>query len=190
MARYLGARLSACTLTLALLGGCGFTPVYGDHQQAAVAGNLSQVKVAQIPNRLGVVLTNRLRDAFDPTSNGPTPQYQLVVKLTNSNSSFATRPDGTAAWTDVLIKADWHLENIADGKPITEGSAAATTGYSMSNDGYANVTSQQADEMRDIDQLALQIQDQVALYFKTGTSAAIAPGAEPPPAPMAAVVTP
>src|SRR6201999_2259013 len=67
-ARFFGTRVLGCALTLALLGGCGFTPVYGDHQQAAVPGNLSQVKVAQIPNHLGVVLTNRLRDAFDPTS--------------------------------------------------------------------------------------------------------------------------
>jgi hypothetical protein len=179
---------SGC-LVLLMLGGCGFSPVYGDHP-LKVAGGLPQVKVAQIPNKLGVVLTNKLRDAFNPRSMDVPAHYQLVVKLTNTSSSFATRADGTTAWTDVLLRADWHLENLADGKPLTAGSVSATAGYSIADDNYANVTAQSANELRGVDQLALQIQDQVAIYFKTGAATAIAEGAQSPPEPMAAVVMP
>jgi LPS-assembly lipoprotein len=172
------------------LSGCGFSPVYGDHPTAIAGPGVAGVKVAQIPNHLGVVLTNKLRDSFDPTSADVPMKYTLVVKLSNNNNSFATRPDGTAAWTDVTLKADWHLETLAGGKPLTEGTASATAGYSVANDNYANVTSQGADEMRDVDQLADEIRTQVTLYFKTGAKTAIAESADPPQTPTATLFTP
>jgi hypothetical protein len=183
------ARLLVIPALLAV-SACGFAPVYGDHPQAVAGDGLPAVKVAQISNRLGVQLTNRLQDSFNPRSLDVPAQYSLTVNLANTSNSFATRADGTAAWTDVTLKADWRLRRISDEKLMTAGQASASTGFSIANDNYSNIMAQSADESRGIDQIAAEIQTQVALYLQYGKSTVIAEDAGPPPPPTPAAIQP
>jgi LPS-assembly lipoprotein len=167
---------SAKTLVAPLLlclAGCGFTPVYGDHSTgtAFVDDDLATVKVAQIGDRLGVILTDHLRDSFNPNGVDVLPQYQLTVALSETQNGIATREDGTAAWVDVFLKADWTLKRLKDGKVVTSGTSSATAGAGQLEDNYANIVSQQADEKRDLDQLQADIQTRVALSLKDGATA-------------------
>jgi hypothetical protein len=159
-------------LALLSLAACGFTPVYGDHGQTAFTDDsLAMVKVAQIGDRLGVILTDHLRDSFNPDSADVAPQYELTVALSESQIGTATRPDGTAAWIDVALKADWTLKRLKDGKPVLTGTSSASAGYGVVNDNYDNITSQNADELRDLNQLQAEIQTRIALSLKDGAEA-------------------
>ena len=52
-----------------LLDACGFSPLYEAHDQLTDP-LLASVAVDQINDRLGVVLTNHLRDGFNPGGDG------------------------------------------------------------------------------------------------------------------------
>src|SRR5690242_5563362 len=96
----LGRRSRAGTLAALLfpllLGGCGFTPLYGQ-ADPVFDEELSSVQVLPIPERLGQRLAIELRDSLNPSGVSVTPRHYLIVRLTVTRSESAIRRDATAS---------------------------------------------------------------------------------------------
>ena len=149
----------------ASLAGCGFHPLYADHSSDGLDPALASVKVNQIHDRLGQVLTNELRDGFNPTSAGIPPKYQLEVSLTKTVYDSALRSDGTASHTSVRMTASYVLRNLADNKPATSGTVQSDNGLDVLDNQYANTIGQQTDELRAVRDVGEQIHTKVAIYL-------------------------
>ena len=73
------------------LAGCGFHPLYAAHDGDGLDTTLASVQVDQIRDHLGQVLTNQLRDGFNPTSTVVPARYRLEVALTKQEYDQAVR---------------------------------------------------------------------------------------------------
>src|ERR1700722_1459450 len=101
---------TALGAALMALSGCGFSPLYGDHagsSDASVAGDLATIRVNQIGERYGQLMTNQLHDSFKPRGGAIPAVYELNVGLTESRSDIAARADGTASRTTISMIATW-----------------------------------------------------------------------------------
>ena len=159
----LGAALMALT-------GCGFSPLYGDHagpSGANVASDLGTIRVNQIGERYGQLMTNQLHDTFKPQGGAIPAVYELNVGLTEIKSDIAARADGTASRSTISMTANWQLRRITDGTVVTSGVVRSQGGHDVLSNEYANVVSADTDEVLAVKDCSDQIEERVALYMRT-----------------------
>ncbi len=148
------------------LAACGFHPLYADHSHDGFDAALASVQVDQIHDRLGQVLTNQLRDGFNPTSIGVPARYRLEVALTSAQYDSALRSDGTASHTSIRISAQYVLRNLADNKPALTGEVRADNGLDALDNQYANTIGAKTEELRAVRDVGDQIHQKVAIYLR------------------------
>ena len=148
------------------LAGCGFHPLYADHGRNGLDPALAAVQVSQIHDRLGQVLTNQLRDGFNPTSAGIPARYRLEVSLTKTEYDSALRSDGTASHTLVRITANYALRTLADGKSAVTGVVQSDNGLDVIDNQYGNTIALQTEELRAVHDVGDQIHEKVAIYLR------------------------
>ena len=85
-----------CSLAIGALAGCGFQPLYGQNgkgQAAAAKGttlsDMAYVKVAAIPDRVGQLVHNHLRDRIHPRGMASRPVFRLSTTLSESREGLA-----------------------------------------------------------------------------------------------------
>ena len=155
----------AIVLALALAG-CGFHPLYGERDRGpALEPELASVAVDSIADRPGQILTNQLRDGFNPHALGVPIQYRLTVALTRRVQNLMTRPNTSASRTDVYVQATWSLARASDHVVVLSGTSKAQSGHDVLANEYANVVSGQADLGDALTEIADDIQAQVALWL-------------------------
>ncbi len=91
--------LTICSVTLGL-GGCGFTPLYGEHSVSAgpgVVAEMSHVAIRQLPDRQGMRLREVLREELQPHGSDGPSQYDLDVTLTTRVEELGVRKDATSS---------------------------------------------------------------------------------------------
>jgi len=150
----------------ASLAGCGFHPLYADHGHDGLDPAMASVEVQQIHDRLGQVLTNQLRDGFNPHSASVSARYQLEVSLITSQYDSALRSDGTASHTSIRITANYVLRSLADKKPVVTGKVQSDNGLDVLDNQYANTIGVQTEELRAVHDVGDQIREKVALYLR------------------------
>lgn len=152
------------------LAGCGFHPLYAAHDGSGLDTSLASVQVDQVHDRLGQILTNQLRDGFNPTSSGIPARYRLSVSLTKQEYDQAVRSDGTASHTTVRVIANYVLRSLADGKSALSGSVRSDNGLDVLDNQYANTIGEQSEEIRAVRDIGDQIHERVAIYLRQTAS--------------------
>jgi LPS-assembly lipoprotein len=159
-------RLPAAALCLGLTA-CGFHPLYGEGGHSdALAVQLASIRVTQIAERYGQVMTNDLHDGLNPHAMQVPVVYQLEVGLRESDYQFATRQDGTPSRSSLQIIATWVLRRVADNMVVTSGAMKSSAGYDVLDNEYANVVSNNNGELRAVHQLSDDIQTRLAVFLK------------------------
>ena len=150
-----------------LLAGCGLHPLYADRDsETPLAPQLASVAVDSIADRSGQMLTNELRDGFNPQSQGVPIAYRLHVDLTQGTQNQMTRPDTSASRTAVFATARWSLKRLSDDKTVLAGESRAQTGHDVLTNEYANVVSDKSDLADALREVSEDIQARVALYLR------------------------
>ena len=134
---------------VASVGGCGFTPLYGE---GAAGASLSRISVSAQDNRLGYRLREQLEDSLG-LDRSQAPLYRLTTDVEQSRRPLGRRIDDTATRYELTIKADWILTPLAGGTPLT-GTETVTTTYSAADQPYAAISAQQDGEDRAAAELA------------------------------------
>lgn len=134
---------------LASLGGCGFTPIYGE---GAAGASLSRISVTAQDNRLGYRLREQLEDSLG-LDRSMTPLFRLTTDVKQSRRPLGRRIDDTATRYELTVKADWTLTPVSGGTPLT-GTETVTTTYSAADQPYAAIAAQQDGEDRAASELA------------------------------------
>jgi LPS-assembly lipoprotein len=157
------AALAACFVRT----GCGFQPLYGEGSTSGpLAEQLASVRVMQISEHYGQVMTNDLHDGLNPHALRVPSAYNLEVALRENTYQFATRADGTPSRSALQLSATWILRKIADNTIVTKGSVKASAGYDVLDNDYANVVSGNNGELRAVQDLSDQIQISLADYLQ------------------------
>ena len=151
-----GRRAVLALLAPAVLGACGFTPLYGEGAPAAkMAG---RVEVAQLYGAPGFALREELTGRLGPAVN-PTHRLEVDLKLTRTGVAL-TKQNVTTRY-DVIGTATYRLVPRAGGPAVAAGEVRAITGYSVPSSKIASAFAQRAAEQDAEHRLAIDLADRI-----------------------------
>jgi len=160
----------------AVLGGCGFQPVYmptATGRPGPAERELAAVQVGIIPDRPGQLLRQALQARFGNDSGAAAHRYDLVVSYWITGEGIAIQQDSTPTRIRVVANAAWVLvqQNPARTR-LTQGSARAFEGINVFSQQYfALDLENEVVQQRLATTISEQIGTQLALWFRQRAAA-------------------
>ena len=148
-------------LAAAVLGGCGFTPLYATR---GVSAGLSDIQVNVPHGRTAFLLGESLNDALAHDLDTP-PAYRLNVTLLEKRYPRGLRQDNTADRYETHVIVSYQLVEISSGKVLKTGSEPVEVSYAASGQPYAGIVAQQDAQKRAADEAATRIRTSLGAYF-------------------------
>jgi LPS-assembly lipoprotein len=146
------------------LAGCGFHPLYGGAHEVEADAALAAVHVEPIPDRIGQLVANTLRDSFNPHGETVEMRYNLKVNVSASHADLAIRRDGTAS-RELYVASASFLLSAKDGGPGLRGSARSNSSYDIGENEYSVVVANDDAQTRAARDIAQQITLQVGIFI-------------------------
>ena len=159
-----GWRVAALGLALAgaaLLGGCGFTPLYA---QAGVTPAMSHIEVVAPKGRASYLLAQSLDDALGKDRDAA-PAYRLNVKVVERTFSRGLTLNNIAERYEDHLRVTYDLVDISTGKTLKSAVEPIEITYAATQQPYAGLAAEQDAEERAVDQAAQRISLDLAAYF-------------------------
>ncbi len=157
-------------MSLILLTACaGFHPVYGVNKFTAVGVEqaLSQVKIDNIPDREGQFLRNALITRFYRDGRPDNPLYTLAVTpITESAQNLDVTIDSEATRGQLRLSTSIALKDNQNGEVILNRKLRSIASYNILSSEFTNRVSEQNARENTLNDLARQIEEQLALHFK------------------------
>jgi len=162
------ARHPLLLAALAALAGCGFQPLYGKVGQGpAVSEDLAAVKIDFIANRSGQILRNYLLDGMTPRGEPQRSAWTLQVLLNEPRpQELGTASDGSIVRFAFNVRANFRLVEAANGRVAFQGNATSNSSYEVTTSQYASVASRDNARDRVLEDVALDIRNQLAVFFR------------------------
>lgn len=150
---------------LFFLSACGFSPIYGSHgSNAPVAEELSNVAIANIPDRNGQFLRNHLIDRIYFSGRPEKPTTSLKVLLRSTETDLGIQKDATASRRELNLWANYTLTDLV-GNELLKGVAHSAVGYSKLDAQYGTLSAKENANERAIHEIGEQIVNRLGLYF-------------------------
>lgn len=169
----------------AVLGGCGFRPLYQEPEPSAgavgVGRELAAVEIAPIPDRVGQLVRNDLIYHMRGSETGGTADYRLDVRLIESISELAVERTGFATRSNLRLAAVYSLVDLGTGRQLVNGRSRAISSYNIVDASFSTLTAQNAARERAAARIAEEIRVRLAAYFAGAQEAGSGPKAAPPP---------
>jgi LPS-assembly lipoprotein len=163
-------RVAALVILGVALAGCGFHPLYGSKPRTVVDVDLSSVKVALVPERIGQLLTISLRDGLNPMGVNVPARYFLSINVSSGVANLAIRSDGTASRQAYSASASFSLREIEGNKVVTTGAARYSDSFDVGENPYTTIVADQDAEQRAAHAMSDQIRTQLAVYMRQQAS--------------------
>ena len=158
-------KLTTVMAVLAVLQGCGFRPLYGDPSTGGSSAEFALIKVEPIKDRIGQLLRNHLRTAFNPKPRTQKPRYLLKTRVSQSTASLAVRKSAFATRANLTVAANFHLLNAATAKPLFSATRSITVSYNILDSEYATLAAEKDARNRTVRELSEDIRIQLGVYF-------------------------
>ncbi len=156
-------------LTVALLGGCGWSPVYRAAGPASpdVAAALAAVNVRLIPERSGQLLRNALQERLERGYGAAAPRYDLAASFALAEEGVAIAQDSTSTRIRITGTAVFTLQSHDVGQStLLSGTARSLDGLNaIGQEFFSQDLEREAITRRIAEALADQIALQLAAYF-------------------------
>lgn len=159
----------------ALLGGCGFSPLYAPASRGGdgpAARGLSEISVAVIPDRPGQLLRQALQARFYGAGTSRARLYELKTSFGLNSDTVAIRQDNTATRSRLIGTAAWTL-TASDPRlgTVASGTARVVDGFNIFDQQYfsADLASEAA-QRRIAEAVADRVTLQLATYFTKAAS--------------------
>lgn len=159
-------RQAAALLLAALLGACGFQPLYGPGWNSDGAQELASIRISPIADRRGQILRNELMDRLTPLGTPATPAYTLVVNLTETTENLSVRRDDTATRANLILTANFKLTKLASDEVVILGSSETVNSFNISEFQFATLSAESDARRRAARELAVDIATRLTLAFK------------------------
>ena len=157
--------------SLLLLSACGFKPMYGTHSESTLSTTgsaLSQIQIANIPDRNGQILRNTLVDRMNPSGLATNPQYRLeVTDLEESvrDLDITIRSDTTRQ--QMKLTADMKLIDVVTNEIVLEKDLTARGSYNILESEYTSRVSRQDLRNDLLKKIAIQAERYISLHLST-----------------------
>jgi LPS-assembly lipoprotein len=161
-AREEGGPLLISALSLfALLGGCGFHPMYAK----GLAPQLASIYVEPVAERDGYELRNSLIDLLGSDGTPGGKAYRLTVTLTQTSQGVALQNNATITRYNDRLVASYVLTD-AKGVTLTQGSQTGLSSYNVAASPYSTLAAQQDADMRAAQDMAERIRLDLGAWFR------------------------
>ncbi|MEM7650500.1 MAG: LPS assembly lipoprotein LptE [Pseudomonadota bacterium] len=157
------------TMALLFLASCGFHPVYGVNKYTAVGveEKLAQTQIGSIPDREGQYLRNALIDRFYRSGRPANPRYSLTIsEITESLRGLDVTIDSDTTRGQLALFTSIQLIDKSTNEKLIERNLKSIASYNIIASEFANRVSEQNSRENALNDLARQIEEQLALYFK------------------------
>jgi LPS-assembly lipoprotein len=173
MSSALGRRF-VCFGAAALVGGCGFQPVYmrtASGKPGPAVRDMQTVNVPIIPDRPGQLLRQALQERLGSDSGVPSA-YDLRVSFAISGEGIAIQQNNISTRVRLIGVANWTLvERNPQQTPLTKGSARSFDAVNVFDEQYfASDLETEAVQKRIAEAVAQQIATQIAVWFRERAS--------------------
>lgn len=158
-------RLAAVIVACALVGACGFRPMYATYKDGSIAEDLNTIYVAAIPDRIGQQLRNELLDRLNPKGQPGDPRYRLHVDISFSDPPRALATNELASRRKFSLASRWALLSPDGKKTLAKATVRSETSYNIVASEYATLVSRRNAEAAAAQDAAERIKTQLALYF-------------------------
>lgn len=160
---------SFCLIVISLLlTACGFRPLYGEAGAGdiAVQETLNLVAISNIPDREGQYLRNALIDRFYTGGYPQSPAWLLeVAPVAESITDLDITKSSDATRAQLRLSTAISLRDAQSGKIVLQRKLTAVTSYNILSSQFTTRVSEENTRRNGLDQLAAQIENQLALYF-------------------------
>ena len=150
-------RIILTLAVMAALAGCGFRPLYGDSENAAINSQLGAIQIATIEDRVGQKIHNLLLDRLNPRGRPQSPLYTLSLTAQISKAEIGLKFTEVATRANLKLTANYFLTDNQSGAIFTEGTVRSVNSYNIPDSEVAHV----AAENDAIDRAAREISDEV-----------------------------
>lgn len=149
------------------LSACGFTPMYATSgKTSTVKSDLSQIEIGIIPDRSGQFLRNELIDRFYTGGYPATPKYALSVNpITERITDFDITVASEATRQQIKLSTTIRLTDVETNKNILTRSVTSITSNNILESEFSTIITEQSARDAALNDLARQIERQLALYF-------------------------
>jgi LPS-assembly lipoprotein len=156
---------SFCIVFTLFLAACGFTPIYGSHENSGpVAEALNNVQLSNIPDRQGQELRNHLIDRMYGAGRPQKPTTKLDVSIHSTEVDLGIQQNATATRQEYNLWADYSLKD-KDGKELLKGTAHSVVSYSKLAAQYGTLMTEKDAHERATTEVSEQIINRISLYF-------------------------
>ena len=161
-------------LGLLLFSACGFSPIHGDQStgQAQESSSLkpqfqlNHIAIAIIPNREGQFLRNALIDRFYTQGTPTNPTYELrMTRITEQNYDFDITQESEATRRQLRLSTTLVLIDKATKKSVLSRPLTAIASSNVLESEFSTLVTEQNSRENALNDLARQIERQLALYF-------------------------
>lgn len=154
------------TLIAISLGGCGWTPLYADHDAAPADAELRAIRVAPILERIGQKLELALRDSLNPGGE-PTPQrYLLKTTLQIVRSDLGVQSLGIGTRGKLDVYANFTLSDSRSNAVLLSATSHAADSFDIQANGYASVVAGEDAGTRAVEELRRDIVSQLTVFMQ------------------------
>ena len=148
------------------LAGCGFSPLYGTRGDNAAKYHFDSIAIGNIPDQEGQYLRNALIDRFYQHGRPADPQYTLeVAKVRQRRRDLDITKSSSATRAQLRLDTKMTLKDNKTGETLLTRDLLAITSYNILQSQFTTRVSQDDAERSGLDDLARQIEQQLALYF-------------------------
>lgn len=157
------------TLSVLVLSACGFHPVYGvnKYTSTGVEEYLQQTEISNIPNREGQYLRNQLIDQFYRNGRPAHPRYTLKVNsVRETERDLDITIDSDTTRGQLRLTTTMRLVDNKSGEVLLERPLRSIASFNIIESEFANRVSEQDTRENLLKDIARQIEEQLALYFK------------------------
>ncbi len=156
----------AGALMLGALAACGFEPLHARHDADNAPAELAAIQIQPIKDRVGQMLHNRLRDAFNPNGLPAKPRYYLVVTAAESIQETVVQRTAFAARANFTLTVAYNLHNAETRASIHSGSVISLSGYSYQLAPLGTMAGEKDARERAVADAAEEVRARLAIYFK------------------------
>lgn len=145
--------------------GCGFRPLYGNHATGSARTDFLQIEIATIKDREGQLLRNELVRRLYGSSARHVPAYRLVTKLSESKTSLAVQKNAFATRSNLVMTADFLLQEAATGQAVFTGASRVTVSFNILDSEFASLLGEKNARERGIRELSEDIRVRLGVFF-------------------------
>jgi len=161
-------------LIVLCLTACSYQPMYSGKKDSSektfekpASQGLSEVEVANIPDRAGQILRNDLIDRINYIGYSDKTNYLLTIKLSETRDDLGLKKDDTSSLYVYKMTANAALRDKRTGKIVKKFTVKAESTVNVIREQFSILVASETGRKRALKQIADIIINRLGLYFST-----------------------